>query len=556
MRRACLFGLVASLSWAQSPSLINLLTTEMERNFRVLREKGDPPPYFLSYSVTERDAYVVSATLGCLLSSDMTHARLLDVTVRVGSPKLDNYHRLPGETTQYSPSGLLPIEDTPSAIWRCLWWESDRAYREAAERLIKIRTSSEVKAETEGSGADFSRENPSVHIEQPARLIVTRKDWENRVRRWSAQLSRYHDILTSSVTVILQQETKYLTTTEQTRLVHGQQRARILISAHARAPDGADLFNVETFDAFAPEHLPDDTQVLSAVGQLGEELVRVVKAPQVEPFAGPAILSGQAAGVFFHEIFGHRVEGHRQKDESEGQTFSKSIGTAVLPEFLLVSFDPTCRTSNGVELNGHYLYDDEGVAARRVLVVENGILKNFLMSRSPVLQFDRSNGHGRRQPGFAVVSRQSNLIVTSTRQVSEQRLREMLLEEVRRQHKPYGLYFRKVIGGYTQTRRPGAQAFTVSPVLLYRVYPDGRQDELVQGADIVGTPLTSLRKILMASDRSEVFNGYCSAESGSVPVAAVSPAVLIEEIEIQRKPKASDRPPLLPEPSLFKGVTE
>ena len=224
----------------------------------------------------------------------------------------------------------------------------------------------------------------------------------------------------------------------------------------------------------------------------------------------------------------------------------------MLPDVLSVFSDPTQRGFNGTDLNGYYLYDDEGVVARRVTVVERGILKNFLMSRSPVLNFDHSNGHGRRQPGFEVVSRQSNLIVESARQVPEQRLREMLIQEVRRQNKPYGLYFSKVTGGYTQTRRSGLQAFTVIPILLYRVYPDGRPDELVRGADIVGTPLASFAKILATSDRPEIFNGYCGAESGTVPVSAISPALLVSEIEIQKKQKALDRPPLLPRPGLSK----
>jgi predicted Zn-dependent protease len=277
-------------------------------------------------------------------------------------------------------------------------------------------------------------------------------------------------------------------------------------------------------------------------------LEKLKLAPIAEPFVGPAILSGRAAGVFFHEIFGHRVEGHRQKDQAEGQTFTKSVGLPVLPTFLSIYFDPTVRKAAGTDLNGSYRYDDEGMPGQRLTVVDRGVLRAFLMSRSPVLQFDKSNGHGRRQPGFEVVSRQSNLIVESGNTVSDARLREMLREEIRRQNKPYGLYFEEVTGGYTQTRRGGLQAFAVLPLVVYKVYPDDRPDELVRGVDIVGTPLASFSKILATSNRPEVFNGYCGAESGSVPVSAVSPALLVSEIETQRKEKSSDRPPLLPRP--------
>jgi predicted Zn-dependent protease len=207
----------------------------------------------------------------------------------------------------------------------------------------------------------------------------------------------------------------------------------------------------------------------------------------------------------------------------------------------------------GIDLNGWYRFDDEGVPARPVSVIENGILKTFRMSRSPIEGFPHSNGHGRRQSGREVVSRQSNLLVESTRRVTDAKLREMLIAEIKRQNKPYGLYFDNITGGYTTTGRQGLQAFKVIPLVVYRVYADGRPDELVRGADMVGTPLSSFAKILATSDRQEVFNGYCGAESGSVPVSAVSPALLVSEIEIEKKQKSQDRPPLLAPPASVGG---
>jgi predicted Zn-dependent protease len=322
-----------------------------------------------------------------------------------------------------------------------------------------------------------------------------------------------------------------------------------MISAEGKADDGMDLVTHASFEAASPEGLPEDRTIRAAIDRVARDLTGLLRAPAAEPFVGPAIFSGRAAGVYFHEIFGHRVEGHRQKDINEGQTFTRSVGTKVLPDFLSVVFDPTRRDAAGVDLNGWYAYDDEGVAARPVRVVEDGILRTFLMSRSPVRGFDHSNGHGRRAPGAEVVSRQSNLLVESSHAFSEQRLREMLVQEIERQHKSYGLYFREVTGGFTNTTRGGVQAFKVLPLVVYRVYPDGRPDELVRGVDIVGTPLASFAKIVATSDRPEVFNGYCGAESGSVPVSAVSPALLVSEIEIEKKAKSQDRPPLLPPPA-------
>jgi TldD protein len=534
---------------AQPSGVLTVLSAELDRNFRGLKEKADPAPYFMSYAVTEQDYAFVSASFGAITSSNQSRSASLDVCVRVGSPKLDNYHRVRGDRAHFTSGTPVVIEDTPAALKQRLWIDTDRTYRLAAERLIKIRTNSEVKVKDEDPSDDFSQEDPAVFSEPPPQLKFAAAEWSARVRKLSAVFSRYPGILTSSVGVVAQSETKYLASTEGSRLQHGRGFARVVISAVARAEDGMDLQTSETFEAFDPQGLPKDAVIEAAIERVAKDLVGLLKAPVVDPFIGPAILSGRASGVFFHEIFGHRVEGHRQKDETEGQTFTKSVNAAVLPDFLSVVFDPTKRKVAGIDLNGFYRFDDEGIPGRSLTVVDKGILKTFLMSRSPILGFSHSNGHGRRQPGAEIVSRQSNLLVESSKQVSNAKLREMLIAEIKRQNKPYGLFFQNITGGYTTTGRAGLQAFKVIPLVVYRVYPDGRPDELVRGADMVGTPLSSFAKILATSDHQEVFNGYCGAESGSVPVSAVSPAILVSEIEIEKKQKSQDRPPLLPLPT-------
>lgn len=525
------------------------MTQELNRNFSVLKQKADPAPYYMAYEVTEQEYFAVSASLGTITSNNKGKNRYLDVSIRVGSPKLDNYHRVPGERVRFTSGAPVTIDDNADALKHRIWLETDRAYRTAAERLIKIRTNRQVKVAEEDASDDFSAEQPSVHVEAPARADFHAEQWQDRLRKLSAKFSAVPGILTANIAVLYQIDTRYFANTEGSRLQHGRGFARLIVSAQGKADDGMDLAASETFEAADPAGLPQDAAILAAVERVSKDLTGLLKAPVVDPFVGPAIFSGRAAGVFFHEIFGHRIEGHRQKDEAEGQTFTKSVGSEVLPEFLSVLFDPTRKRLDGVDLNGWYEYDDEGVKARPVRVVENGVLKTFLMSRSPIQGFDHSNGHGRRQPGMEVVSRQSNLLVESSRTVPEKRLRQMLVDEIKRRNKPYGLYFRDVTGGFTNTSRGGLQAFKVIPVIVYRVYADGRPDELVRGADIVGTPLASFAKIVATSDRPEVFNGYCGAESGSVPVSAVSPALLVSEIEIEKKAKSQDRPPLLPFPT-------
>jgi TldD protein len=534
--------------------VLNTLAEELKRNFDTLKKKADPAPYFLSYEVTDQDTHTVSASLGVLNSSGASRNRYLDVTVRVGDPTLDNFRRVRGERVQFTSGTAVPIDDAAAPLRQDLWLETDRIYRTAAERLIKIKTNQQVKAADRDKSSDFSSEESYAHWEKPATISFDSARWTQNVRDLSRDFLKYPDLLSSDVQVSLQTDTRYFANTEGTAVQHGRGFARIMITASAKAKDGMDVSDFDSFEAADPKDLPAADVVRAAVKKVADHVEALTTAKTAEPFVGPAIFSGRASGVFFHEIFGHRIEGHRQKDESEGQTFTKSVGEKILPEFLSVTFDPTVKRLAGVDLNGWYEYDDEGVLGRPVKAVENGVLKSFLMSRSPIDGFDHSNGHGRRQPGLEVVSRQSNLIVNSTRSVSDQKLREMLIDEIKKQNKPYGLYFEDITGGFTTTQRSGLQAFKVIPVIVYRVYADGRPDELIRGADIVGTPLASFAKIIATSDKQEVFNGYCGAESGSVPVSAVSPAILISEIEIEKKDSSQDLLPLLPSPLSIMGV--
>jgi predicted Zn-dependent protease len=533
---------------AQPGVLLDAMSQELNRNFTTLKEKADPPPYFLSYEITEQEFRSVTGTLGTVDSANGGKTRALDVSIRIGEPKLDNYHRVRNDRGQFTSGATISYEDNVNSVKRRLWLETDRAYRAAAERLIRIKTNTQVRVAAEDDSDDFSIEPPATFQQVPGKLKFNENHWQEKIRLYSGRFKSYRNVLTSHVSVLAQTDTRYLVNSEGSRIAHGRGFVRIVISASARAADGADCSSFETFEAVDESGLPDDKTVLAAIDRVANDVSKLLKAPEAEPIVTPAIFSGRAAGVLFHEIFGHRIEGHRQKDESEGQTFTKMVNGKVLPDFLSVVFDPTRRKLGNVDLNGWYEYDDEGVKGKKITAVDHGVLKDFLMSRSPIKGFAHSNGHGRRQPGLEVVSRQSNLIVESSNAVPEAKLKQMLLDEVKKAGKPYGLYFRDITGGFTTTQRAGLQAFKVIPVIVYRIFPDGRE-ELVRGADIVGTPLASFSKILATSDRPEVFNGYCGAESGSVPVSASAPAILVSEIEVEKKAKSNDRPPLLPEPT-------
>ncbi|HLZ49578.1 MAG TPA: metallopeptidase TldD-related protein [Candidatus Acidoferrum sp.] len=509
--------------------------------------KTDSAPYFMSYTVYDQNLVVLVGAYGSLLTDASLKRRQADVVMRVGTPALDNTHGQSRSTGM--SSGSLPLGDDQDAIARVLWELTDREYKRAAPAFLNVRTNTAVRAEEEDKSPDFSKESPEIHVvnEGPAPAF-DRAAWESEIRRLSANFRKYPEVYFATVVLQVTNSDSRMVSSEGSAIETPSATTRLIMEAQTRADDGMELLRVETFQAPSASGLPAESDLAARIAKMADDLKALKNAPVAEPYDGPALLSGRAAAVFFHEVLGHRLEGHRQRDEEEGQTFTKKVGQEVLPKFLSVADDPTTHELAGVKLAGSYEFDSEGVPARRVNVIENGVLKNFLMSRMPIKDFGQSNGHGRNQPGLMPTGRQGNLIVTSTQSVPESELRQKLIDEVKKQNKPYGLYFDDIQGGFTLTTRSLPQAFQVLPVIVYKVYADGRPDELVRGVDIVGTPLAALTRILMTGDKQHVFNGVCGAESGQVPVSAVAPAMLFSEMEVQKRQHSHDRPPILPPP--------
>jgi TldD protein len=535
---------------ATLPPLLDTMTVELNRAMGSLGKQGDKqiPPYFLSYTVADATGVSIRAQYGALVDSEQSHQRVIDVQVRVGDPKLDNTH---GAHRGSAVNTLqLPITDDREALSRSLWLATNSGYGTALDNYLRVKTEAEVRAKEEDTSGDFSTEPPQVFVGKPAPApVVDKAVWEERVRALSKIFRDYPDVYQNIVMLTAQSETDYYASSEGSRLANPHQQARLIVFAVSRAEDGMDLFRAQTFEAETVAGLPPQAELEKAMRELGKSLEELRKAPVTEPFNGPAILSGRAAAVFFHEVLGHRLEGQRQRGDEEGQTFTKEVNKPVLPSFLSVADDPTRTKFGDTWLSGSYSYDDEGQKARRVDLIQDGVLKTFLMSRLPIASFSNSNGHGRAQMGRVPNGRQGNLIVTSSKTVPEAELRKMLIEEAKKQGKPYGLYFEDISSGFAVTTRNSPQAFQVIPLVVYRVYVDGRPDELVRGVSIVGTPLAAMKRILATGDKSEVFNGECGAESGSIPVSAVAPAMLLTEMETQRQPQGTERVPILPNPS-------
>ena len=537
---------------ADSP-LLGIVQSELQRNFAGL--KREPvPPYFISYTVHDTRTTRMSAAFGALRRSDEAHSRFATVDVRVGDYALDNTHPLRGDVNAFRPRSVvsLPLTDDPKPIRLALWRATDRAFKQGAEALTRVKTNVAAKIKDENPAPDFSREESQAYTGAPATYSVDTQAWEARLRRVSALFAGDPFVLDSDVSLSIEADNRYYTNSDGSQIATGEITCRIFIQAMTKATDGMELPLYASYYARMPDGLPDEKQLTADAREMIALLAKLRVAPLVDPFSGPAILSGRAAGVFFHEIFGHRVEGSRQKNADDGQTFARSVETPVLPSFLSVVFDPTQQKLGNTDLVGHYLYDDEGVKARRVTVVEKGVLKTFLLGRAPLPAFPQSNGHGRAQPGYLPMSRQSNLLVESNKTVSSEALMEMLRQEARKQGKPFGLLFENIEGGFTFTSRSQPNAFNVMPNVVYRIYTDGRPPELVRGVDLIGTPLAAFGKIVATGDKVEVFNGVCGAESGGVPVSASAPSLLVSEVEVQKKAQSQETLPILTAPELKK----
>jgi predicted Zn-dependent protease len=544
--------------------LVDILKQEIKRTKTEL-SKENLPPYFISYYLLENQKVSMQASFGKINHNNFDKYRFMDIEIRVGSHKFDNTHIIRGNPFDFSATVSkipIPFESDEYAIKNAIWYATDQIYKNAIQRYEKALTNQAVKVAEEDTSDDFSRENAIVDLQDWQDITITNSGtkssnsipldtakWAAILRKVSTKFNSYKWLHQASVSFSFEINNKLIINTDGFEVSTVGKYARVSVYIQTKADDGMSLPLFHSYFGFSPDELPSEQEIARKIDEMIATLDKLRNAPLAETFSGPAILSGEAAGVFFHEIFGHRVEGHREKDPTSSQTFKNSIDKKILPEFLNVVFDPTIAYIQGKPVSGYYKYDDEGILGQRVETVKNGIFSNFLMSRIPIQNFPNSNGHGRKQIGYQAISRQSNLIVEATQTFTKEELRQKLIEEAKKQNKEYGLFFDKVSGGFTFTTRYVPNSFNVTPIIVYKVYVDGRPDELVRGVDLIGTPLTTFSNVVAAADDIGIFNGICGAESGGVPVSAVSPSLLVSKIEVQKKVKSQAKPPILEAPN-------
>ena len=551
--------LAAALAASAPPDprldVLAAMTAELSRSAERLRLAGHEAPYFLSYQVKEIAKSEIEGRYGAVFDDVSKRDRNLFVDVRVGSYDLDSsgpeqqvFVLDGGDGPSWYAPRDAPLDGDAAALRNALWLATDERYKEALASYYKRRSRDVYRDADKDRAPSFSRETPVRHVDPPAPAPFDRERWKAVAREATALFRPHPAIFDSSVKIVAEKEIRWFASTEGNQLVTERAVYGLHVDAVTRAPDGQLLEDGWDYYAASEAELPSGEAVKGAVGKVIAELEALRTAPAIDPYTGPAILEPEAAGVLFHEAVGHRLEGERQEDDKEGQTFKGQLGRRILPSFISVVDDPTLRAQGGVALNGFYDFDDQGVPAQRTALVEDGVLRTFLLSRKPVKPFTRSNGHGRSQGATPPVARMGNLIVTSKQQVPIAELKRRLLEEVKRQGKPYGLIIKDITGGNTNTMSYGYQAFKGTPRLAYRVDAQTGKEELVRGVELIGTPLSSINKLVATSNEVRVFNGFCGAESGYVPVSTIAPATLITEIELQRVARANERSPILPAP--------
>lgn len=545
-----------AFSQEQEDRFLQLLKEELKYNMEEL-QKQETPPYYMNMRVMDDYTINVTSSFGAVFASDKNHTRMLVPQIRLGSPELDNFkYNMQGAdvgpNAQEARGVLLPLDDNAvDGIREAIWRETLKRYEFARNMYDQAKIRATVSVEDEDKAPCFSKAPVEHYYEAPLAVgmqkMDIKRDWEYRLNEVSAVFKTCPELSEGTASFSFQVLRTYFVNSEGSVVVQNRVAARVMLTASLKAADGMELPLNMSYFAYTPDYLPDNDQMIADAQDMIKRLLALRDAPVANPYTGPAILSGPASGVFFHEIFGHRLEGHRLK--SGGQTFKKMVGEQVLPSEFQVYCDPLLKRYADTDLYGYYKYDDEGVKARRVDNVVNGVLKEFLMSRVPLDGFPASNGHGRTSGGGDPVSRQSNLVIETTHPYTEEELRAMLVEEARKQGKEYGYYFRTVTSGFTYTGEGGSlNSFNVTPLEVYRVFVDGRPDQLVRGVDLIGTPLSMFSNITAAGDKPSVFTGVCGAESGWVPVSASSPTIFVNKIETQRRAQARDIAPILPSP--------
>jgi TldD protein len=508
------------------------MQAEMERSKAELKMGQIAAPFYIDYRVIDVDEYQAEAVFGALRTNLRSRHRFLRVVVRLGDYKHDSYFGAAEGSVQ-----VLPVDDEAIGLRHQLWLTTDQAYKAAAEAFT-AKQARLKQFNVDQSIDDFAHAEPMQSIGALAKLEVDTLRWPKLLRGVSALYKS--DLQTESVESSLhfQAVNRYFVSTEGTMVRSGRNLYVLSVAASTQASDGMRIDRSQGIQVDDGKQLPSDEEFLIRAAKMMATLKDLRKAPVVdEQYHGPVLFAADPAAAVFARLVGENVLGYKPRIGQPGRTtgdFANSYKARVLPDFLSVVDDPTISEFAGRPLLGYYQFDDEGVKAMRVPVIERGKLVNYVVGREPILDFPTSNGHGRARvsltsPGPGL----GNLIVTSSAPVRPDDLRKKLIELCQRSQLPYGYYVE-------------ATDWQLSPRLLYRIWvKDGRQ-ELVRGAIFGDLDTRALRNDLIAAGNDV----YVDSRVTNIPHSIVSPSILFDELEINRANTSKDKLPEYSAPAL------
>ena len=557
---------------ADSDQTIHAMHDELERSRERLQLPDVPKPFYIEYRLLDLDVRNVTASFGSLVSTSTTRNRFMSVTVRIGDYHLDSSNFISEDGFQgfLGSTGQVGIDRDYNSLRQDLWLATDQAYKEAAtEMALKQAFLRSLTKPPEID--DFSQEPPLVKLDPRIEPDLTSRNWEDEARAASVVLREFPQLYGSRVNYSLIYITTYLMNSEGTTIRTSRHLGAVEAALDTQADDGMPLHNFYAVYVDDPKDIPDAAAIGKAVAQTGSTLMQLRASPLVPDYTGPVLFDAQAAGSTLAQMLAPSLSGARPPlsmlpafdqilERMGGRSeWSGRVGTRVLPTGVTLVDDPTLKDFQGQRLLGDYEVDDEGVKGQRVAVVENGILRDLLMSRRPGPDFQASNGHGRSANLSTPQPLSSNLFLQSKDEIKAADLRKKFLDacrsdghewciEVKRMDNPalssirqddFSDFIGEVAGGIASGER--------MPLLIYRVYSADGREELVRGGHIEGLTLRSLRNILGVGDDVAVFTymqnptggfagtalGAFGAAQGGIPSTVIAPSLLLEEVEIR-----------------------
>jgi len=581
-------GLAASAAWLISQSttlsippdeiLLKAMSDELARSKQLAVVAGSDAPYFFSYMLTDAETLRISASMGAVVNVSRTRFRSPSTEVRVGSYDFDNTgHVFSGIYSGSRYDGNWPLDDDYANFRSELWLSTDRAFKAAVESMARKRASMNNSNASAESLPDFSKVAPVVSIGKVVRPKVDDQEWTARTSRLAAVFNGTKEVLSSGVELQLIQGPTTLMNSEGTAVRYNDDMYWIYAKAEGQAPDGMLLHDAVSLQSLELDKFPAEADMRKSLAEVADNVRALVHAPMAESYSGPVLLEPRAAAQLLAQLIGDnlRVPRRPMSDPGRNVPFAPSelenrLGARVLPDSFDVTDDPTQSTFNGKPLAGFYPFDIEGVPPRPVNVVEKGVLKSFLTTRQPIKGFPVSNGHARLPGSYGTFSAAiGNLFVKSSETTPLADLKKRLIEMTTSRGKPYGMLVRKLDYPYSATgtelqslaqasaQSGGSSARPVSPpILIYRVYPDGRE-ELVRGMRFRGLTTKALRDILAASSETAQFDfvnvaaplAILGAGGYLAPASVVSPGLLFEELEFEPPTDQLPKAPTVPPPN-------